>query len=375
MRPAYLLILCLGLTVLNPASLRAQEDSGSPREQAQAAYEAGNFAEAQSLLETLLLQTPDDPDLLRRLAALQAARQQLDAAQASIDRAAALAPHDADIRLARAYILLWRGDLVRSQQEEESLARSHPGYPGLSELQLALENRRRGQGFRLVSATLTQSVSTVRFPSGYHQRWWSQNASLTARAGKNVYASADAQREMRATTDTRISARAAWAGDRQEYFLRASFTPHPEFRESWSVRAGADFGMSARTALLLDTRYARYRLTDASVLGVGLQQDLGSNFRLTGRTIHMFGAGRGYGLGASLRADYAAAGGATYFASFASYPETEANETRQLSAVAAGAAIPIGRGLTLRLTSEYESRASSYKRLSALAGITVRIGE
>jgi tetratricopeptide (TPR) repeat protein len=80
------------------------------------ALRRGALAEALTAAETLVAERPDDPQALRWLSAAQLQNGQPDVALATIDRAIALAPDNADLHLARA------GVLVGSRRNEDAEA-------------------------------------------------------------------------------------------------------------------------------------------------------------------------------------------------------------------------------------------------------------
>ena len=351
-----------------PAAALAED--GDARTAVQSAYVAGDFARARELLAPLLAASPADPDLLRRRALIEAAEKRFGAAQASIDRAAELAPADADIGLARASILLWRGRTAAARREASALATSNPGYPGLSDLSASIARAEADRAVHLAAAGIGASLSRAAFASGLERTWSVQRASAAIGWGDNAVATFEGEREQRDAVDTRLGARIDLPADAGRIFFGGSVTPNPDFRESWSIVAGGEAPLAPAATLLFDARFAEYRTQDVGVIGLGARYRLDERFSLTARSIHLLGGGETYRLGGSLRADYEPAAGPALFAIVASYPDTEIDGTRQLWSVAGGARIPLDRNFVLGLSAEHESRKNSYRR----TGVSVDLG-
>lgn len=355
------LIAPLAAIALLPATAHAQA-SPAERDAVQQAYVAGDFTRAEQLLAGLLAENPRDPDLLRRRAAVEAAREDLDAAQATIDEATALAPNDPDIRLARANILFWRGDYAAAEAETDRLAVTHPDYPGLERVSRSIRRASNAGGVRLRSVAVGGSLSDAEFVSGLQQAWYVQRGSASVQWDQNNIATVGIESEQRLQTDTRISGRFDFAGGSNRYYVSSSFTPDPDFRESWSVGAGAVVPLGASTTLQLDGHFADYRTDDVVALSTGLRRNITTNVEVTARSIILLGGGEDFRLGGSLRGDYRIPGVADLFVIAASYPDAEIDGTRQLRALAGGARFALTDRLALGVTGEYERREDSYQR-------------
>ena len=360
----------LAMIVLAVPGGTALAQSTDPRAAVQAAYVAGDFSRARSLLAPLIAVTPEDPDLLRRLALIEAAQGNLAAAQGAIDRAALRAPTDPDIVLARANILMWRGQIAGARREAAGVAAHHPGYPGLAELNSAIERAEAQRAFRLVSIDLGGTVARATFASGLGRTWSAQRASAVVGWGDDATATVEADREKRDVADTRVAARIDLPAGNGRVFASGTITPNADFRERWSVMAGGEVPVATGTTMLIDGRFAAYRAADIGVVGLGARFDLGRGVALTARSIHLLGGGESYRLGGSLRADYEPARGPALFAIVASYPDTEADGTRQLWSVAGGARFLMAEHLILGLAAEHESRRGSYRR----TGVSLNLG-
>ena len=359
---------------LLPVQAKAQV-SAIERDSVQQAYVAGDLDRAEELLTDLLAQKPNDPDLLRRLAAVQAGRDDLDAAQATIDRAMDLAPHDTDIQLARANILLWRGRLDEAQAQRDQIVAEKPDYPGLAPLNAALRQARQDRRLRLRSLGIGTSISHASFASGLGQTWYVQRGSVAAQWGTGNVAAIDIEREERSSIDTRVAGRIDLAGLSSRYFIVGSVTPNADFRENWSLGGGAELDLNDTTTLQFDGRYAGYRSDDVVAVGASLRYRFTPALEVSARSIHLFDGGEDYRLGGTLRVDYRKPRLPELFAIVASYPDAEVDGTRQLRAVAGGARLSLSDRIVLGLTGEYESREDSYERTAFSVDLRWRFGD
>ena len=370
------LACALGAGVIAAVPVMAQDAAiAGDREAAQSALAAGDVARARAILLGLLDASPDDADLLRRLASVDAADRDLTAAQQTIDRALALAPDDADIQLARANILLWRGKLDEARTQAGVVASKRPGYPGLAEFAAAaaaLEDRQR---LRVQSMSIGQSVSRADFDMADATTWTTQQAAIVLGLNELDRATLEIEREDRGLVDTRLAARLDFAAGEHRIYLTGSATPEADFRERWSLGAGAEVRLADRSELLVGIRHADYRFDDVTILRLGLRQRLTPSLSVTGETIQLFGGGEDYRFGGSLRADVTPVSGPSFFLIAAMYPDAEVDGTRQLRSVAAGTAISLGSGLSLRLAGEYENRKDSYERVGANAALVWSFGD
>jgi YaiO family outer membrane protein len=348
--------------------------SAGDREAVQEAYVAGDYVRAEQLLTGLLAESPDDPDLLRRLAAVQAAKGDLRLAKATIDRAYGLAPMDLDIQLTRANILYWRGKIAEAELQAGQIAQRHPDYPGLDTLRQSLRQAKEARRLRLRSLGAGAALSDARFASGASQTWYVQRGSVSAQWDEGRSASLDIEREERLATDIHIAGRLDIADGRNRFFLSGTVTPNPDFRETWSLGGGGELGLGKHSTLLLDGRFAEYTGDDVAALGVGVRQSLSSRLQISVRSIHLFGGGDDYRFGGALRADYSHPRFADFFAIVASYPDVENDGAQQLRAVALGARRSLSDRLTLGFTSEFESRENSYERTAFSLDLRWRIG-
>ena len=343
-------------------------------ETAERARAAGDFAQARETLESLLAQNPDDPDLLRRLAAVSAAQGDLERAQAQIDRALALAPDDLDIQLARGNILFWRGERDAAQRQADAIAAVAPDYPELGALRMKLAAREQAGGIRITALSVGGGVSDIAFDNRDGETWSSQDASLGLALSPGTGASLTVTREERAATDVRLAARVGRRLGQGSAYISGSVVPDADFRERWSVGAGGEAPLGGRVTALIDVRYADYRDRDVLAVQPALRYAFDDATSATVRAINLLGGGENYRLGGSLQLDYRPEGRTGGFVVLASYPDVEADGVRQLRSIAAGLLLPLSDRITLTTVGAYEDRENSYRRLSGTLVLGFRFG-
>ena len=369
-------LACLALVAMTAPAFA--QDGAAPREAQLETIEqariAGDYAQAREGLERLLAQSPDDADLLRRLASVSAAQGRLDEAQRQIDRASRIAPDDLDIQLARANILYWRGDFDGAERQAAAIASLEPGYPELDILRAKLDAERRRDAVRVTALAIGGGISEIQFDNRGDETWSSQTAALGLALSRDSGIGFAVEREERAVTDVRLSARADHRLGDNSIYVSGSVVPDPDFRESWGIGAGgeADIGKNAR--LLVDLRYADYRNREVFVAQPGLRVALGDAFSVTGRAINLFGGGEDYRIGGALQLDYRPEQRPGGFAVVSSYPDVEADGVRQLRSAALGIDLPLAERLTLTTVAAYEDRKNSYRRISGNMVLRIRFG-
>lgn len=342
--------------------LANQADVAERKASAQELFVAGEYEDAAGALEHLLADYPDDPDILRRLAAVAAAQGDLDSANALIEKAFALAPEDGDIQLARAYILLWRGDLVAARRQAKDLALDRPEYPGLLEFESSLRGALASRKLKLKSLQSGAAVSEARFARGRADRWTTQHVAAGLGWGGGAKATLVIEREERSAVDTQVRARADFPVGTDRLFLTGSVTPKPDFRASWHLGVGGEIQVRPAGHLLLDAGIADYRDSRIVKLHAGYRHRFSPRLSATASTIHLLGGGEAYRFGAVGRVEFAPHSRTQIFALVSRYPDTELDGTRQLSAAAAGVRFGLSDALALRISGGHESRASSYDR-------------
>ena len=345
--------------------------------QVQAAAEArtaGDYAQARRILSGLLDPMPDDPDLLRRLAMVEAGDGNLAEALSLVDRASQLAPDDLDVALARGYILYWLGEFDAAESAADLIAEHAPDYPELAVLQANLDRSRDGGGFRLRALSVSGGLSDIAFENRASQTWTSQAATIAVDLSARSSVTIGLAREERQATDTRLSARFDQRFGNGFAYIAASVVPKADFRERWSAAVGGEVRVAERLTAILDTRVAEYNTGAILAVQPGLRLDMGHDFAVTGKAINIFGGGESYRLGGSLRFDYRPVTGPSLFAIAASYPDVEADGVRRLQSGAVGLAVPLSDRVSLSAATSYEDRKDSYRRLSGSLALAYRFG-
>jgi YaiO family outer membrane protein len=359
--------ILLGVLACGVSAAHAQV--GTPA-QADEEYRAGRFAQAAATLTGLLAAHPNDADLLRRMAAVEAAEGHLPEANRTIDRAQQIAPADHDIQLARANILLWRGQMLAAKAQADALSIEDPHYPGLEQFNADLTAKRRDEQPRLVLASLTLSDANVTFPGGRNSETWKdQTAALGYALSSSTTIVGEEEVDARAKTDVRLSGQISHRFEDGTLYVGAAGTPHAFFREKWSITGGGEMPINGQWDLLADVRYAEYRTSTVGVIQPALRFRPISGLTVTGQMINLFGGGKDYRLGGSLRFEYAMPHLAGLYTMLASYPDTESDGTRQLRSVTAGATMPIHKNWEVRLSGDYEKRENSYEERQVTVGL------
>lgn len=366
--------LLAALTCAPAVAQDATSGRAAQLEAADEARQAGEFDEARRILLALLSAAPDDPDLLRRIAMVEAGDGNFDAAQARIDRATAIAPDDLDVALARGYILFWRGEYDASERTVAEIAARDPDYPELAPLQANLDRRREAGGFRLRAISVSAGLSDIAFDNRPSQTWSSQAASVSLDVSRADTFTFGIAREDRGATDTRISGRLDHRIGTGFVYIAATIVPTADFQEDFSLATGGEFALADGVAGLLDLRYAEYATGSIVAVQPAIRFDLGRDVAVTGRAINLFGGGEDYRLGGSVRVDYRPEGGLALFAIAASYPDVEADGVRELRSGAIGATLPLGERVSLTAAGSYDDRENSYRRLAGTLALTYRFG-
>lgn len=358
----------------NPPILAQMPDEVDRREAAQDAFTSGDYQTASRHLNALLLDRPNDPDLLRRRAAVEAALGKLEEAQDTIDLALKIAPDDGDIALARAYILLWRKRLPLAEVQARNLAAKDPAYPGLASFWASFRKIQDGRKLRIASLNIGTGLSQTSFPAGSKQYWLAQKLAASLIWHESSTASVEILREERANTDTQVSVGVSLPTGEHRVHLSGRLTPNADFRETWSIAGGSDLELSRSDRLRLSARYAKYRSGDVVTFEAGSRHRVGSSWHMTAKSIHILRAGEPYRVGGAMRLDYEPEQRPSLFAVLASYPDVEVDGTRQLSAFAIGGRLPLRNGLQVGVTGEFETRSNSYERTGVTLDLRLPIG-
>ena len=323
-------------------------------------------------LVSLAQTNPRDADVLRRLAAAQAADGRLSVALATIERARELEPDDLDIRLARARILNWSGRRDEARAEADSVAARDAAYPELAEIRAMIAAAASPVIARRAGLAASVGLASVDLAGG-EQLWTSFAATGFVPLGTRATLSATAEVEARRQTDTRLSLRLDRRVGAGEAYATVSATPDADFRERVGVAGGVVYPIGGIIDARFDLRHFRYNGVSVTVAEPGVRLRLaGGKLIVSARWINLFRSDDGHRQGVAVRSDWQVGGDRIVFAGAASYPDTEAGVTRQVRAIYAGAVIPASDRLSFRLTGEYEHRVASYTRRGLTIGVVWR---
>lgn len=355
-----------------PIDAHAQSARSDRIEGATAAGEAGDYDQAREIMQSLLRDSPEDADLLRRLAMLEAGDNNLDRALQRIDAATRLAPDDIDIALARAYILFWRGETGPAQEVVAGIEAREPAYPDLAALQDALTRDARQNVPHLRALSVASGLSDITLRNGTRRTWNSQNVVAVLDLSRSDTTSFTVNREDRGLVDYRLGARIDRRLRNGSWFVAATAVIEPDFQESRSLAGGGELIAARGVTGLLDMRVSEYDTGTIFAVQPGIRLDVARDVSITGRAINIFGGEDDYRLGSSLRIDYRPERGASLFAIAASYPDAETDDVRQLRSFAAGLAAPFNETLSITAAASYEDRDNSYRRWAGTLALTYR---
>ncbi len=355
-------------------AVQAQSARTERIDAAATAQNAGEYSRAREILQLLLRDSPDDPDLLRRLAMVEAADGDLDGAMERIETAVRLAPGDLDIALAQAYILFWRGEPSRSRDIVAEIVAQEPAYPELAVLQNALSRVARQDSPRLRTLSVGSGLSDITLRDGTSRTWNSQDVVAAFDVSRNDTVTFSVNREDRGLVDSRLGARVDHRISNGYWYVAATTVIDPDFQENWSLAGGGEMVATGGLTGLMDMRVAEYDTGTIVAVQPGFRLDLGGDVSVLGRAINLFGGGKDYRLGSSLRLDYRREHSTSLFAVAASYPDVEADDVQQLRSLAAGVAVPLDNAVSLTAATTYEDRDNSYRRWSGTLALTYRFG-
>lgn len=367
-----------GLTlaiVLLPGPVVAQVATDVGNEVA-AARQAGDFSRAIALLESADRDHPNNPTTLRLLGSTYAFAHRYDDAVATLLRAHTLAPLDSDITLALSRVYLWSGNYRAARATADQITANEPGNAELPDLIQSIERARIGEPGASTRPIIgiAQSFSGVRI-GGANRTWYETIGTVSVPLPHRAALTGEIDREDRSgTIDTLLNLRVDRRFGVGAYgYVSVSGTPGATFRERWGARAGGEARVARVLSLSLDLRYADYGATTIVVVEPGAKLNSRDNrYSLAIRSINLWGEARRRQGGWSLRAEAQPTGAVRLFAGGATYPDTEAGITRRVRSAFAGATVPVGEHVLVRLTYEHENRASSYTRDSAIIGASWR---
>lgn len=361
---------CFAALILAAPQTAAAQDSVTA--QARVAIARGDAAAAIDLLERHLADRPRDADAMRVLASAYAAERRYVDAFAVIDRAAHIAPADLDIRLARARILFWSGQLRAARAEVETAAATRPDYPDLIELRRAIAAAERAPHRTVFS--YSQAVSTVA-NGGRDRTWWDSILAGYTNISRATTLAGEAEREDRAgIVDTRLSLRIDSTVSRAlALHAGVAATIDPDFRERYSIGGGLEAKLSAAATFLLDAKHSDYRAAATTAIEPAIRLRAAPRLDVTARWINLIDSTGSYRTGGALRADYALRHEWSLYAGAALYPDTEAGITRRTWSAYAGASLPVTGRLRVRVDAGYDRREDSYTRRTLAIGLAWRL--
>ena len=373
-RSAIPLGLALALTCAPVAAQQIEPVRAEQIAAAEAARADGNFDLARQILASLLSPTPEDSDVMRRLALVEAGDGKLSAARALIAAASARSPDDLDVALARGYILYWSNQFAEAENVAAAIAARDPAYPELAPLQASLARQNNTDGFQLRGLAINVGQSAITLQNGASSTWTSQSIVAAIDLSGKDRLSLGAMRETRDLIDTRLSARLDRRLTSATVYVMATVVPGSDFQEKWSIAAGGELVAAERLTVVADLRFAEFDTGNIIALQPGLRITLAREFDLTARAINLFDDAQGHRLGGSLRLDYRPNDEHSFFAIAATYPDVEADGVQQLRSMAFGFALQLSENLTLSSAASYDDRANSYRRWSGNLGLNLRFG-
>lgn len=375
MHPRKARFLAIGLSTLLTCSPLAAQPVRDVIGEAVAARTAGDYPRAITLLESADRTHPNDPAILYALGTTQAFAGHYAQAIAVLTHARRLAPRDNDIALALGRAYLWSGDPAAANAVADEIAASDPGNAELPALRQSIAQARRPEGPSAhAMVAVSQSISGVSSGGGHHT-WYETIATLAAPVAQRATLAAEIDREDRAgIVDTHLQARLdRRLGTGSAVYVAAGGTPNAHVHERFGIRAGGEVAASRLLSLTADLRYANYRTADVYVAEPGARlHSADDRYALAVKSIHLWSAGGTHQSGWSFRVEAQPKGAVRLFAGGATYPDTEAGDTRRVRSAFASASIPLAERINLRLTYEHENRVASYTRDSGIVAASLR---
>jgi YaiO family outer membrane protein len=177
------------------------------------------------------------------------------------------------------------------------------------------------------------------------------------------------------TTDTRISAQFdSGLGPHLSGYVAVAGTPAAHFRESWSLAGGLDWALGQRLGLTLDARHATYATGSFTSVSPALRvTPRAVPLEVSAKWINLWDSTGRHWQGWSLKAAYDLSDRARLVAGYAAYPDVEAGVARTMRSAYAGATVPLGDRLTLRLTVNRDSREGSYTGSGVMLALSWRL--
>lgn len=364
--------LCL---IIAPSAARAQVQD-ERFDEAIAARNAGDFGRAIELIEDIDSKYPNDPTALRLLGSARAANGDYLLAITTLERARLLAPHDQDIALALSRAMIWSGRLNDAEAIADQIGLVQPDNVELPELRRSIDRTRRDPGSRRSRIAFGYTRSWVNI--GNAKRDWTEAVvAMDAPIGARTTVAGELDVENRAgTADTRFAGRIDHRlASGVAIFVAGSVTANPAFREDWSLRAGGEAPLLANVALTIAVRHADYGSSNVTVFEPGIRiQSANGRASATLQSINLWAEGNDYQSGWSVRSDVEIWHAWVLSAGAATYPDTEAGQTRRVRSFFGAVTAPLSERLNVRFGADYEKRIGSYRRTGVTLGVTWRFG-
>ncbi|MBS7671349.1 YaiO family outer membrane beta-barrel protein [Croceicoccus gelatinilyticus] len=292
---------------------------------------------------------------------------------AAIDKEIAEHPADLDLQLERARFLYWAERHEQARDALSLIAASSPDYPGLADLSDQVDRALTGGQHATSAGGLSLSASTADVSISGRKATWNTVAATAYWSEPRYTVSISAEREKRAVADTRLKADLSGVVGAVRWRLGGTSTPDADFRERWSVHAGAG-RLVGRHEVGIDLRHASYASNEIDIIQPYATLRAPSA-RISVKIEAVLARDEnGLNEGMALRADYLPESRTGAFVSFASYPEAERAVVRMTKLAAIGGRLPVARRVDMHVSIEREERASTYKRTAGTLAIIYRFG-
>ena len=176
-------------------------------------------------------------------------------------------------------------------------------------------------------------------------------------------------------TDARLSAQLdSQLAPRLSASITLAATPNAHFRENWSLSGGLDWAVGKRVGLTLDARHAAYASGSFTSVAPALRiTPRAVPLEVSAKWINLWDPGGRHWQGWSLKAAYDLSDRVRLVAGYAKYPDVEAGVARTMRSAFAGATLPLGQRLSLRLTVSRDAREGSYTGTGVMLGLSWRL--
>ncbi|UZK69772.1 YaiO family outer membrane beta-barrel protein [Sphingomonas sp. S1-29] len=337
------------------------------------AYRAGDLEAAKAAIDALLVDRPDDADALLLSGSIALRQDDLVRARVALDRAASVAPDYADVFAARARLALREGKLDAARQEIARLRALAPDHPDAAALTggLAGASAEQDVGSSAIwTAALDHSIS--RLSPRAADSWSATQGTLVRRKGPASVALEVEHARRFGTSDLRFQLRSDHRVGRGSVYGAVVATAKPDFRETWGLRAGGFYPVSARIDVYVDGRFSNYgRVNSGSVTmavrGWSARRDTALRLGL----INFVDEAGTYRAGWAADLSHLVSSRISVQTGYARYPETEAGVTRRIDSAFAGGTYRVSDTLSLRVGIDRETRQRSFRRDSATIGLSV----